>query len=149
MTSVRLLSSRCTVRRLCNLAEPGATWHVAVTLAQSILAPYAFIWPALLKQPAGEILSEEGGHSVGWSDGGHGCVQPSPAGAAGAPFNEQARALPARVALEPFFAAAAGFTEESPDSSAFQGVLERVALEVFRGDTLLQVRGDAEPYALI
>ena len=34
MTSVRLLSSRCTVRRLCNLAEPGATWHVAVTLTR-------------------------------------------------------------------------------------------------------------------
>mmetsp|Transcript_30789 Transcript_30789/g.101024 ORF Transcript_30789/g.101024 Transcript_30789/m.101024 type:complete len:256 (-) Transcript_30789:1388-2155(-) len=29
MTPVRLLSSRCTVRRLCNLAEPGALWHVA------------------------------------------------------------------------------------------------------------------------
>ena len=25
----RLLSSRCTVRRLCYLAEPGAPWHVA------------------------------------------------------------------------------------------------------------------------
>ena len=74
---------------------------------------------------------------------------PVPPELQGRPFNEQARALPARVALEPFFAAAAGFTEESPDSSAFQGVLERVALEVFRGDTLLQVRGDAEPYALI
>jgi len=56
-----------------------------IIAAQSILAPYALIWPALLKQPAGEILSEEGGHSVGWSDGGHGCVQPSPAGSAGAP----------------------------------------------------------------
>jgi hypothetical protein len=28
------LSSRCTVRRLCNLAEPGALWHVAVTLTR-------------------------------------------------------------------------------------------------------------------
>ena len=34
MTSVKLLSSRCTVRRLCNLAEPGAIWHVAVTLTR-------------------------------------------------------------------------------------------------------------------
>jgi hypothetical protein len=32
-----------------------------VIAAQSILAPYALIWPALLKQPAGEILSEKGG----------------------------------------------------------------------------------------
>jgi len=32
-----------------------------IIAAQSILAPYALIWPALLKQPAGEILSEEGG----------------------------------------------------------------------------------------
>ncbi len=36
MTSVKLLSSRCTVRRLCYLAEPGAlrVWHVAVTLTR-------------------------------------------------------------------------------------------------------------------
>ena len=32
-----------------------------IIAAQSILAPYALIWPALLKQPAGEILSEKGG----------------------------------------------------------------------------------------
>ncbi|EGB03448.1 hypothetical protein AURANDRAFT_68002 [Aureococcus anophagefferens] len=66
---------------------------------------------------------------------------PVPLELQGRPFVEQARALPARVALEAFFAAAAGFTEESPDGSAFLGVLERVALEIFRGDTLLQVRG--------
>ena len=66
---------------------------------------------------------------------------PVPPDLQGRPFVEQARALPARVALEAFFAAAAGFTEESPDSSAFLRVLERVALEIFRGDTLLQVRG--------
>jgi len=34
MTPVKLLSSRCTVRRLCYLAEPGALWHVAVTLTR-------------------------------------------------------------------------------------------------------------------
>ena len=31
-----------------------------IIAAQSILAHYALIWPALLKQPAGEILSKEG-----------------------------------------------------------------------------------------
>ena len=31
-----------------------------IIAAQSILAPYALIWPALLKQPAGEILSPRG-----------------------------------------------------------------------------------------
>jgi len=33
---------------------------VFIIAAQSILAPYALIWPALLKQPAGEILSPRG-----------------------------------------------------------------------------------------
>jgi hypothetical protein len=32
-----------------------------IIAAQSILAPYAPIWPALLKQPTGGILSEKGG----------------------------------------------------------------------------------------
>ena len=32
-----------------------------IIAAQSILASYAPIWPALLKQPAGGILSEKGG----------------------------------------------------------------------------------------
>ena len=63
-----------------------ALWVEVWIAAQSILAPYAPIWPALLKQPAGGILSEKGGNSVGPSGGGHTCghgnIQPSPVGAA-------------------------------------------------------------------
>ena len=68
---------------------------------------------------------------------------PVPPDLQGRPFSEQARALPARAALEAFFAAAAGFTEGPGPSagSTFLRVLERVASEIFRGDTLLQVRG--------
>jgi len=39
---------------------------------------------------------------------------PVPLELQGRPFVEQARALPARVALEAFFAAAAGFMDDSP-----------------------------------
>ena len=60
---------------------------------------------------------------------------PVPSELHGRPFIEQARALPARAALEAFSAAAAGFTDDSPAGSAFLGVLERLALVVFRGDT--------------
>ena len=67
--------------------------------------------------------------------------RPVPLELQGRPFVEQARALPARVALEAFFAAAAGFTDDSPARGAFPWVLERVASEIFRGDTLLQVHG--------
>ena len=66
---------------------------------------------------------------------------PVPPDLQGRPFSEQARALPARAALEAFFAAAAGFTEGPSAGSTFLWVLERVASEIFRGDTLLQVRG--------
>ena len=66
---------------------------------------------------------------------------PVPPELQGRPFVEQARSLPARVALEAFFAAATGFTEEPSAGSAFLRVLERVASAIFRGDTLLQVRG--------
>ena len=66
---------------------------------------------------------------------------PVPPDLQGRPFSEQARALPARAALEAFFAAAAGFTEGPSAGSTFLRVLERVASEIFRGDTLLQVRG--------
>ena len=66
---------------------------------------------------------------------------PVPPELQGRPFVEQARALPARVALEAFFAAAAGFTDDSPARGAFPWVLEGVASEIFRGDTKLQVHG--------
>ena len=68
---------------------------------------------------------------------------PVPTELQGRPFVEQARALPARVrvALEAFFAAAAGFTDDSPARGAFPWVLEGVASEIFRGDTKLQVHG--------
>jgi hypothetical protein len=52
---------------------------------------------------------------------------PVPTELQGRPFVEQARALPARVALEAFFAAAAGFTDDSPARGAFPWVLEKVA----------------------
>jgi len=57
----------------------------SIIAAQSILAPYALIWPALLKQPAGEILSEEGGHSVDPGGGGHGQDQSDPGGVGRSP----------------------------------------------------------------
>ena len=67
--------------------------------------------------------------------------RPVPLELQGRPFVEQARALPARVALEAFFAAAAGFMDDSPARGAFPWVLERAASEIFRGDTKLQVHG--------
>ena len=40
MTPVKLLFSRCTVRRLCYLAESGALWHVAVALTRQMGIEY-------------------------------------------------------------------------------------------------------------
>ena len=56
------------------------------------------------------------------------------------PFIEQAQALPARVALEAFLAAAAGFTDDPPARSTFPKVLQRLAYEIFSGDPPRDVR---------
>ena len=56
------------------------------------------------------------------------------------PFIEQVRALPARVALEAFLAAAAGFTDDPPARDAFAVVLRRLTAEIFSGDLPRDVR---------
>ena len=52
------------------------------------------------------------------------------------PFIEQVRALPARVALEAFLAAAAGFTDDPPARDAFAVVLRSLTAGIFSGGDL-------------
>ena len=60
---ILLVPASGNLRLARNVAPKGERENelLFIIAAQSILAPYAPIWPALLKQPAGGILSEKGG----------------------------------------------------------------------------------------